>query len=126
MKTTLKLDGKDFPLLQLSYSLQRQTDHNGKPAEDVRGGSVHFSMESSDNTSFAQWMTSPFTRKSGSIEWTDNKGNLLKSIKFADAHCVGYSESFNATDSKPMVENVVISARKLEVGDAKHEAYKEA
>ena len=127
MKTKLKLDGQSEPLdlLQMSYSLQRQTDHNGKPAEDVRGGSVHFSVESSDKTTFAQWMTSPTTRKSGSIEWTDSKGNMMKTIKFTDAHCVGYSESFNSTDSKPGIENVVISARKLEIGnDAKHESYK--
>ncbi|MBK6341865.1 MAG: hypothetical protein IPF41_04555 [Flavobacteriales bacterium] len=80
MKTVLKLEGTDYPVLQMSYSMQRQTDHNGRPAEDVRGGSIHLSLESTDNTKFAQWMTSPFTRKSGSIEWTDNKGNLVKSV----------------------------------------------
>jgi hypothetical protein len=124
MKTVLKLEGTDYPVLQMSYSMQRQTDHNGRPAEDVRGGSIHLSLESTDNTKFAQWMTSPFTRKSGSIEWTDNKGNLVKSVKFTDAHCVGYSESFNATDAKPMIENIVLSARKIQIGDAELELYK--
>jgi len=130
MKTTLKLDGKSFDLIQFSYSLQRQTDHNGRPAEDVRGGSVHFSVDNGTddknmgNTAFAQWITSPFTRKNGSIECTDNKGNHFKTIKFTDAHCVGYSESYNSTDNKPLVENIVISARKLEIGDAVHEAFK--
>ncbi|MBK7086162.1 MAG: hypothetical protein IPH53_16450 [Flavobacteriales bacterium] len=122
MKTILKLDGKEFPLLQLSYSLQRQTDHNGKPAEDVRGAAC-ISAWRVRTTPFAQWMTSPFTRKNGEHRMDRQQGQPAEVHQFTDAHCVGYSESFNSTDSKPMIENVVVSARKLEIGDAKHESY---
>jgi hypothetical protein len=42
----------------------------------------------------------------------------MKQVKFEDGYCVGYSESFNATNSKAMNATINISARKITVGDA--------
>jgi hypothetical protein len=120
-EAVLKLGG-DKKLIECHYSLQRQTDFKGRPAEDVRGGSISFSLESTKDGTFAEWMVEPYTTKSGSIEFKDPaSGAILKTVKFDDAYMVSYSESFHAADNQPMVESVVISAKKLTIGNAQHE-----
>ena len=109
-------------LIECHYSLQRQTDFMGRPAEEVRGGSIQFALESSKDNTFAQWVVDPYATQSGSVEFKDPaSGSVLKTVSFTDAYLVSFSESFHAADSQPMVQTVVLSAKKIKVGDAEHE-----
>ncbi len=111
----------DAKLLECHYSLTRQTEYMGRPSEDVRGGRIQLSWETSKDNSFAEWAVDPFALQSGSIEFKDSAtGGLLKKVDFKDAYVVDYSESFHAADNQPMVQSVVLSARIIKIGDAEH------
>ncbi len=118
----LDLDGNTYKLRHCSYSLHQSTDETGRPMSDVVGGTLQFELESSDDTTFFKWMIDPIGKKSGKITFTRrNEEGSLKEVEFEDAHLTGYSESMDALSNSPMVENVVISAKKLSVGGDAHE-----
>lgn len=115
----IKVGGLEKNLIECHYSLQRQTDYMGRPSEEVRGGSIQFSLESSKDNTFAQWVVDPYATQNGSIEFKDPvAGSLLKTISFEDAYLVSYSESFHSADSQPMIQTLVVSAKIIKIGDA--------
>lgn len=121
-KANLEVDGNTYRVLECNYSLERDIDQFGKPASDVRGGTVTCRIESSGDTSFVEWMVSSKTRKSGSIifEKTDEDAELKK-LDFEDAYMVEYEESFGSQGSTGMIETFRMSAKKIVIGGAEHE-----
>lgn len=121
-KANLEVDGNTYRVLSVRYRLNRDIDQFGKPASDVRGGTVELEIESSSDTSFIEWMVSSKTRKKGKIifEKTDEDAEL-KTLEFEDAYLVDYMESFGSQGSTGMVENFMISAKKIIIGGAEHE-----
>jgi type VI secretion system TssD-like protein len=68
------------------------------------------------------WMIDPYAKKNGSVVFKKiDQDSTLKEVKFEDAYCVGYSESFSANSASAMTLTLNISARKITVGDATHE-----
>lgn len=118
----LKVDGgSELRLIECHYSLQRQTDFMGRPAEEVRGGSLQFSLETSKDNSFAQWVVEPYATKKVEVDFKDpSSGSKLKTVTLTDAYLVSFSESFHAADSQPMVQTMVLSSKEIAIGDAKH------
>lgn len=112
----------DARLMECHYSLQRQTDFMGRPAEEVRGGTIEFTLESSKDNTFAEWVVQPYSTQGGSIEFKDPaSGAMLKTVEFEDAYLVSFSESFHNGDDQPMHQTIVLSAKKIKIGNAEHE-----
>jgi len=119
---TIEVDSKTYKLRHCSYSIHQSTDETGRPMSDVVGGTIQFETESSEDTAFFKWMIDPIAKKSGKIVFSRrNEDGSLKEIEFEDAHLVGYTEAMDALSNSPMVENVVISAKKMTIGSDVHE-----
>lgn len=118
----LEVDGNEYRVLECSYDLNRDTDNFGKPASGVRGGKVHVTIESSGDTSFFEWMTSPYTRKAGKLIFMKpDEEAELKVLEFEDSYLVGYSEEFDDANNKGMSEDLVISAKTIKLGGGEHQ-----
>lgn len=114
----LELEGETYNLLNCSYSLEQAIDYNHKPSGTTRGGQISMTIESNGTTVFLKWMVGRTLTKAGKITFhrRDVMGKLYE-IKFSQAYCVDYVERFEATFSSPMQVDIVISAKKLEVGE---------
>lgn len=118
-KARLKIDGEDFRIIHSSYALQRDTDFSGRPSSDVRGGSVHFELESSENTMFIEWMCTPTALKDGVIDFHKRDSDaIMKTLEFKDAYLVSFTETFDNMGDSPMSISCVVSAREIIMGSA--------
>lgn len=121
-KANLAIDGNDYRVLECVYELERDTDQFGKPASDVRGGRLFLQIESSEDTTFFEWMVSSYVRKSGTVTFfKTNEEAEMKVLEFEDAYLVGYSEEFGSSGNSGMTESLTISAKKIVMGGAEHE-----
>ncbi|MEO1437934.1 MAG: type VI secretion system tube protein TssD, partial [Bacteroidota bacterium] len=102
----------------------------GQPAGEVRGGIIQVSLGSLGSEARFGWMVQSDLKKSGEIEFIDSNGQTLKTLKFEDAYCVGYTEDFEAftggssggvTVKDSAREHLTLSARKISIGGESHE-----
>ena len=121
-KAKLHLNGKEYNILNCNYDLFQQTDATGRPSSITRGGRLRISVESTEDTSLAEWMFNNFERRDGSIKFLkrDNEATA-KELRFTEGYMVNYTESFDSTSDEPMSEFLVISARSISMGSGEHE-----
>lgn len=121
-KATLKVNGKEFDVLNVAYLFNQKTDEKGRPASDVRKGNITISIVGSEDDSLLGWMIDPYKKTNGSIVFEKiDQASTLKELKFEDAYCVGFTEAFGANNNEPLTVTLNISARKVTVGSATHE-----
>jgi hypothetical protein len=110
----LELGGVKYKVRHCSYSLHQNIDENGRPSSNVMGGTIQIEVEGSEDKQLINWMVDPIGKMNGKVAFfkTGEEGEL-KSVEFEDAFCTSYTESMDAISNSPMVENVVISAKKL-------------
>lgn len=121
-KAKLKVGDKEVNVLDCHYALHQETDATGRPSSVTRGGQISLTVESTADTTFFEWMTNSFERKSGSVVFIKRDNNATqKELKFAEAYLVGYAESFDAVSDKPLSESFTLSALSIEMGSGKHE-----
>ena len=118
----LSIDGgADLRLLHCSYSLNRDMDPIGRPSSMVRGGTIQFEIESTNDTSLNEWMVDQFTTKKGTVTFLKRDSNTkMKEVKFENAYIVQFSESFDHVGENPMTIHFTVSAEKITVGNATH------
>ena len=114
--STLILDDEELNLLDCSFTFTQGMDYTGRPSEKPRGGQIRLLIEGTAKTDFLEWMISPSLTKKGSITFyrRDTMAGLKK-VEFQEAHCVEYSESFNATDNQPLKISLLITAKEISV-----------
>lgn len=118
----LKLDGKEFEVLNCTYSFTQNTDEKNRPSSDVRKGHISLDIVATDDETILGWMVDPYQKKNGSIVFEKiDQASTLKEIKFTDCYCVHYTEKFHYNTNDPMTISLEFSARVIEVGNAKHE-----
>jgi len=118
----LDVDGTKFKVRHCTYTLHQNVDENGRPSSQVMGGTIGLEVESSDDTKLIDWMIDKTGKKSGKIEFgkTDEEG-FLKTLEFEDAFLTSYTENMDAISNSPMVENLVLSCKKLIANGVAHE-----
>jgi hypothetical protein len=120
-KARLKVAGKDLPVLNAEYEMKRNTDATGRPSEDVRGGKIRLTVESTGETPFFEWMCNSFERKDGSIVFSKRDSDAtMKELTFTEAYMTEYAESFDSDSSKPVRETFTISAKTIKLGNGEH------
>jgi hypothetical protein len=114
--STLILDDEELNLLDCSFSFTQGTDYTGRPSEKPRGGQIRLLIEGTAKTDFLEWMISPSLTKKGSITFyrRDTMAGLKK-VECPEAHCIEYTESFNATDNEPLKIFLIITAKEIKV-----------
>ena len=119
-KATLSLSGTDYDVINCSYFFNQGTGADGRPVSSVRGGQITLSVLSSDSTALAEWMVDPHKTLDGKVTFFQLESDQkLKELEFTKGYCVSHSESFS--NSGNMVENIVVSAQKIKIGNAEHE-----
>ncbi len=116
----LKIEGDEMNVLDCSFEFTQESDYNGRPSENPRGGKISILIESTSKTDFLDWMISPNMTKSGMITFfkRENMGSLKK-VEFTNAYCLYYKEHFNAVGSDPLKTTLVISANEISVKGTK-------
>ncbi len=115
------MSGKDYDVLSCNYNFSQGTGQDGRPTSDVKGGQIQLSVMSSEDTALMEWMLDPAKTQDGEINFykSDNSEQVMKKMKFSKGFCVSHAESFSNNGS--MVENIVVSAQKIQMGNAEHE-----
>ncbi|MBC3788300.1 type VI secretion system tube protein TssD [Spirosoma utsteinense] len=120
---TLKVDDQEYDVMSCNYSFGQSTDDKGRPASNVQGGNIFVQIAANDQDSLLGWMVDPYKKTNGTIIFKRiDQDSTFKEVQFEDGYCVGYSESFNSTNSSVMTLSLNISARKITVGSATHES----
>lgn len=120
-KAKFKVAGKERNILDVEFAMLQETDPTGRPSSVTRGGKIHLKVEGTGETDLFEWMTNSFERKDGSIVFVKRDNDAtMKELKFKEAYIVKYREEFDSTGETPLVEHFVLSAREIEMGNAKH------
>ncbi|WP_460935653.1 type VI secretion system tube protein TssD [Spirosoma humi] len=118
-----QVDDQEYDIMSCNYSFGQSTDDKGRPASNVQGGNIFVQIAAHDQDDLMGWMVDPYKKTNGSITFKRiDQDSTFKEIQFEDAYCVGYSESFNSTNSSAMTVSLNISARKITVGGTTHES----
>lgn len=121
-KATLQLDGKEHTVLDCTFSFSQGIDHSGKPTAKPKGGVITLTIESNSETELFDWMISSSQTKSGTIIFYRRDAlSKMKELKFTDAYCVDYRETFRADGENPMHIQLVLSAKSLALGGSNYQ-----
>jgi len=129
---TLKIDGGrkvGYNVLECDYEFSQQDESTThKPATDVRGGKINFTIHSLDKMQegfFYSWMFSKDEVRNGEFSfpiWTtpgDTSELGEKVLRFEDAFCIKLYERFsnqyldNTETPTAMTMNITLSATKI-------------
>lgn len=123
-------DGEEEEVVKLSYKFNQSIDAIGQPAGEVRGGIIDISLRTLASSMRYGWMISSDMKKSGSLDFEDKDGKVLKKLEFEDAYCVTYHETFDDTDISEVngrkvqtgvLEHLTLSAKKITIDGNSHE-----
>lgn len=120
---TINADGiQEREVLFAKYELNQQTDVEGQPTGTTRGGKVTVKVKSNDdgNTDILEWMMDTYMSKSGTISFPNRQGGEMKHLSFKEGYVVEYAETYDSTNSLLQYEEFTISAKEIQVGNARH------
>ena len=120
---TINADGiQEREVLFVRYELNQQTDVEGQPTGTTRGGKITVKVKSTDdgNTDILEWMCDSYMSKSGTISFPNRQGGEMKHLSFKEGYVVEYAETYDSTNSLLQYEEFTISAKEIQVGNARH------
>ena len=120
---TINADGiKEREVLYVKYELNQQTDVEGQPTGTTRGGKITVKVKSTDdgNTDILEWMIDTYMSKSGTISFPSRQGGEMKNLQFKEGYVVEYAETYDSTNALLQFEEFTISAKEIQVGNARH------
>lgn len=120
---TINADGiKEREVLFVRYELNQQTDVEGQPTGTTRGGKIRVKVKSTDdgNTDILEWMIDTYMSKSGTISFPNRQGGEMKHLSFKEGYVVEYAETYDSTNDILQYEEFTISAKEIQVGNARH------
>ena len=108
---TISADGiQEREVLFVKYELNQNTDVEGQPTGTTRGG----------NTDILEWMIDTYMSKSGTISYPNRQGGEMKHLSFKEGYVVDYSETYDSTNEILQYEEFTISAKEIQIGNARH------
>lgn len=118
----LKIDDKEYLILECEYEFTQAVDHTGRPTDRTRGGLINIviSAPGDDDLTLHEWMRDKNTTKDGEITLSVNQEKIAsdKHIQFKDAYCVRLYEYFNNNNSIQMYMKLSIMAGTVIFGDS--------
>lgn len=92
-RSTLNLGGKEYDVLDCSYSLKRDVDSKGRPSSNIYGERISVRVESTENTTILETMVNQFKPFNGSIVFKkgDEEGKM-KELIFENAYIIEFAE----------------------------------
>ena len=120
---TINADGiQEREVLFVRYELNQQTDVEGQPTGTTRGGKIYIKVKSNDdgNTELLEWMIDTYMSKSVTISFPNRQGGEMKHLSFKEGYVVEYAETYDSTNSLLQYEEFTISAKEIQVCNARH------
>lgn len=120
---TISADGiQEREVLFVKYELNQNTDVEGQPTGTTRGGKIIVKVKSNDdgNTDILEWMIDTYMSKSGTISFPNRQGGEMKHLSFKEGYVVEYAETYDSTNDILQYEEFTISAKEIQVGNARH------
>ena len=120
---TINADGiAEREVLYVRYELNQQTDVEGQPTGTTRGGKITVKVKSNDdgNTDILEWMCDTYMSKSGTVSFPNRQGGEMKNLQFKEGYVVEYAETYDSTNALLQYEEFTISAKEIQVGNARH------
>src|SRR3954470_4830738 len=118
----LKIGSKDdIDVLKCDYALRRDVDAKGRPSSLVYGGTINFSIESTDDTSIIETMVNQYKPTNGTVTFkkTDEDAKM-KEVSWEKGYITSYREGIDITGTTAMLIDFTISAEKIKIGNAEH------
>lgn len=120
-KAKFKVSGKEYNVLDCTYSLYQDTDPTGRPSSITRGGKVTMTVESTQETDLYEWMCNSFETKDGSVVFLKRDSDAtMKELKFKKGYIVAFTEEHHSANANPMTITFTISAMELTMGNGTH------
>ena len=121
-RSSLNLGGKEYDVLDCSYSLKRDVDSKGRPSSNIYGGKITVRVESTEDTTILETMVNQFKPFNGSIVFKkgDEEGKM-KELTFENAYIIEFSEGIDIVGTTPMSICTTISAQIIKIGGAEYE-----
>ena len=113
---------KEREVLYVRYELNQQTDVEGQPTGTTRGGKIYVKVKANDdgNTDILEWMIDTYMSKSGTISFPNRQGGEMKHLSFKEGYVVEYAETYDSTNDLLQYEEFTISAKEIQIGNARH------
>ncbi|MDP5199145.1 type VI secretion system tube protein TssD [Flavobacterium sp. DG2-3] len=110
----LKLENKEFLILEFNYKCVQLLDALGKPSARPSGWIIDLMIESDSDTTLLEWTLSN-APKDGIITFYKHDGmSKFKEIKFEKSYCISHKEIFEADGNLPMRQIIQISEPRKE------------
>ncbi len=121
-RSTLNLGGKEYDVLDCSYSLKRDVDSKGRPSSSIYGERISVRVESTEDTTILETMVNQFKPFNGSIVFKkgDEEGKM-KELIFENAYIIEFAEGIDIVGTAPMSIGITISAQIIKIGGAEYE-----
>ncbi|WP_062053456.1 type VI secretion system tube protein TssD [Aquimarina longa] len=118
----LEIEGIPFTIEDCTVAINQNSDYNGRPnSRPIAGQFTVTLVYHKEVNLFAEWAVSPTMMKSGKIQFFNNDAmSVMQTIKFDEAFCLNYVQNYHSKNNKAMTSQVVISAKDIEIGTAKH------
>ena len=127
-KTTLKIDGTTYNVLECEYEFTQSVKENGQPSARPAGGLLHFIVVSPDDDDmrFHEWMLNKTEIKDGvfKFEVVESGKTSNKTIAFKNAYCIRLYEYFNSANATQMYMKITVSAAEISFGKAGQVVFK--
>jgi len=121
-KSTLKIDRKEYNVIECEYEFVKPIKENGQPAGKSSGGLIHLTIVSPDNNDMFlyDWMQSATEHKDGQVVFTvvEMENQTTKTLHFKRAFCIRLYEYFNAHGNIQMYTKITISASEMSCGES--------
>ena len=113
-----------YILENFEINFRQELNEKGKPGGLPTGGIMSLTMAETPDYSLNEWILKDNLLYSGEIRILSNSGNInagaLLTIKFVDAHCVGYSKKIRSQEGG-LFTTFTISPRYVKFGNEEFE-----
>ena len=118
----LIIDDKEYDVLSFSFGVDQQVNHgSARPSGMPIINQLSILIESTGNSGFFGWSISPYEQKDGKIIFYKRDAMASsRTLEFTGAFCVNYNESFNSTDTNPMVTSIVLAVESVILDDSQY------
>lgn len=115
-RANLTFEGKEFDVLDCTYSFKRDIDLKGRPSSNVYGGNIVITLESTEDTTVLAQMVNQFKPNSGTLIF--NRGDeesKMKELSWNNGYVIDYKEELDVVGREPMKITFVISAENVKM-----------
>ncbi len=111
----LLLDGKKYEIESINLGFWQGADFKGQPQNEVRAGTINFSISGQPDNTLNQWMLKSELLKNGEFVFNRGAQNSPLKISFTEAYCVNMTN--RTASSTGMLTEIKISANEVNLNE---------